>query len=108
MYLVVALLLLPTGWCSHVSGGLPRDGGPYLYARAAFGNSAAFAVGFTTYVSALFSTATVIVGLVETFGWIRDSPVARCLAELGLLTVLSIRSLSDCGSRRSPGRPSPF
>jgi len=91
MYLVVALLLLPTGLVfARLGRAFPEDGGPYLYARAAFGNSAAFAVGFTTYVSALFSSATVIVGLVENVGFIRDSPIARCLAELGLLTVLSI------------------
>jgi amino acid transporter len=93
VYLVVALLLLPAGLVfARLGRAFPVDGGPYLYARAAFGSTAAFAVGFTTYVSALFSTATVIVGLVENVAAARgiQSPVARCVGELALLTVLSI------------------
>jgi len=93
VYLVVALLLFPTGLVfARLGRAFPIDGGPYLYARAAFGNHAAFAVGFTTYVSALFSTATVIVGLVENTSAAHggDSPAARCVAELALLTVLCI------------------
>jgi amino acid transporter len=93
VYLVVALLLLPTGLVfARLGRAFPTDGGPYLYANAAFGSTAAFAVGFTTYVSALFSSATVIVGLVDSVASDRgvDSPLVRCLAELGLLTVLSI------------------
>jgi amino acid transporter len=93
LYLVVALLLLPTGLVfARLGRAFPSDGGPYLYANAAFGGTAAFAVGFTTYVSALFSSATVIVGLVESVAAARgyQSPVVRCLAELVLLTALSI------------------
>jgi amino acid transporter len=93
VYLAVALLLLPTGLVfARLGRAFPTDGGPYLYANAAFGGTAAFAVGFTTYVSALFSSATVIVGLVESVAadLNYESPVARCLAELALLTVLSL------------------
>jgi amino acid transporter len=93
VYLAVALLLLPTGLVfARLGRAFPTDGGPYLYANAAFGGTAAFAVGFTTYVSALFSSATVIVGLVEsvTADLHYESPVVRCLAELALLTVLSL------------------
>ena len=46
-YVAVTLLLLPTGSSSPASVGFPEDGGPYLYARAAFGARAAFAVGWT-------------------------------------------------------------
>ena len=92
VYLCVALLLLPTGWVyARLGRAFPADGGPYLYARQAFGGNTAFAVGFTTYVSALFSTSTVLVGLVEnataTVG-ISD-PGARLGIELLLLTLLS-------------------
>jgi basic amino acid/polyamine antiporter, APA family len=91
VYLAVALLLLPTGLVfARLGRAFPADGGPYLYAKAAFGSTAAFAVGFTTFVSALFSTATVIVGLVENTATDHASPIVRCLAELGLLTVLSL------------------
>jgi len=42
-----------------------EDGGPYVYARAAFGPRAAFVMGWLTYVSAVFSTSAVIRGLAE-------------------------------------------
>ena len=92
VYLAVALLLLPTGLVyARLGRAFPADGGPYLYARHAFGGNTAFAVGFTTYLSALFSTSTVLVGLVEnasaTVG-VAD-PGVRLAVELLLLTVLS-------------------
>jgi amino acid transporter len=92
VYFFVALVLLPTGLVyARLGRAFAADGGPYLYAREAFGGSTAFAVGFTTYLSALFSTSTVLVGLVEnaagTMG-ITDSG-ARLAAELLLLTTLS-------------------
>ncbi|HMI85348.1 MAG TPA: APC family permease [Polyangiaceae bacterium] len=92
VYLCVALLLLPTGLAyARLGRAFPADGGPYLYAREAFGGKAAFAVGFTTYVSALFSTSTVLVGLVEnataTTGIVDGG--ARLAVELSLLTLLS-------------------
>jgi amino acid transporter len=92
VYLLVALVLLPTGLVyARLGRAFSADGGPYLYAREAFGSNTAFAVGFTTYLSALFSTSTVLVGLVEnaagTMG-ITDAG-ARLAAELLLLTMLS-------------------
>ncbi len=39
------------------------DGGPVLYARHAFGDSAGFVVGWLAYVSSLFSTAAIVAGL---------------------------------------------
>jgi APA family basic amino acid/polyamine antiporter len=92
VYLCVALLLLPTGLVyARLGRAFPADGGPYLYAREAFGSNTAFAVGFTTYLSALFSTSTVLVGLVEnaagTMGIVDGG--ARLATELLLLTLLS-------------------
>jgi amino acid transporter len=92
VYLCVALLLLPTGLVfARLGRAFPVDGGPYLYAREAFGGTAAFAVGFTTYVSALFSTSTVVVSLVENAGALLGvgNDVTRLALELLLLTVLS-------------------
>ena len=40
-----------------------EDGGPVVYARAAFGPLSAFVVGWIAYVSAISSSAAVIVGL---------------------------------------------
>ena len=89
-YLGVGLLLLPTALVfARLGRAFPEDGGPYVYARAAFGPSTAFAVGFASFVSAMFSTATVIVGLVESvresFGW--DTGSVCLSAELILLSV---------------------
>src|SRR6266542_3702084 len=92
VYVLVTVLLVPTGLVfARLARAFPEDGGPYLYARAAFGPGIAFAVGWTTYVSALFSTATVLVGLVESCGAAlgANSPGGRLAAELALLTVLS-------------------
>ncbi|HEX2676900.1 MAG TPA: APC family permease, partial [Polyangiales bacterium] len=41
------------------------DGGPYVWARLAFGSRVAFLIGWLTYASALFSAATVATGLAE-------------------------------------------
>jgi len=92
VYALVAILLLPTALVfARLGRAFPEDGGPYLYARAAFGARAAFAVGWITYVSALFSTATVLVGLVdsssESIG--ARSAGGRLLSEVVLLTVLT-------------------
>ncbi|HKQ70008.1 MAG TPA: APC family permease [Polyangiaceae bacterium] len=91
-YPAVALLFLPTAWVfARLGRAFPEDGGPYLYANAAFGAQAAFAVGLTAFVSALFSTATVVVGFVESasvpFGL--ASPSERLFAELLLVTALT-------------------
>ena len=63
-YLLTALALMPVAGVYAVLGGRFRqDGGPYVWARAAFGPTAAFFVGWTAYVSAIFATATVVLAL---------------------------------------------
>jgi len=63
-YLLTALALMPVAGVYAVLGGRFRqDGGPYVWARAAFGPTAAFLVGWTAYVSAIFATATVVLAL---------------------------------------------
>jgi len=92
VYLLVTILVVPTGLVfARLGRAFPEDGGPYLYARAAFGPRAAFAVGWTTYVSALFSTATVLVGLVDSSAAALGigSSAGRLAAALALLTVLT-------------------
>jgi basic amino acid/polyamine antiporter, APA family len=64
VYAVTALSLLPVAWTYATLGGhFDEDGGPYVWARAAFGPGLAFAVGWIAYVSAVFSTSAVLVGL---------------------------------------------
>jgi amino acid transporter len=66
VYAVTAIALLPIGWTYATLGGrFDEDGGPYVWARAAFGPKVAFAVGWIAYISALFSTSAVMAGLAE-------------------------------------------
>ncbi|HEX4352222.1 MAG TPA: amino acid permease, partial [Polyangiales bacterium] len=60
VYVLAGLALLPVAFVyGHLGARFAEDGGPYVWARLAFGPQAAFLIGFLTYVSALFSTATV-------------------------------------------------
>jgi basic amino acid/polyamine antiporter, APA family len=64
VYVATAFALAPVAWVYATLGGhFDEDGGPYVWARAAFGPTAGFAVGWIAYASALFSTSTVVVGL---------------------------------------------
>ncbi|MCK6536771.1 MAG: APC family permease [Polyangiaceae bacterium] len=69
VYGVTALCLLPIALGYAALGRrFSEDGGPYVWARAAFGPSAGFAVGWVAYVSALFSSSAVIAGLAQHAG----------------------------------------
>ena len=64
VYALTALCLLPVATTYALLGGrFAEDGGPFLWARAAFGQMVGFAVGWVAYVSALFSTAAVLSSL---------------------------------------------
>ncbi|HXU61154.1 MAG TPA: APC family permease [Polyangia bacterium] len=64
VYAVTAAVLAPVGAVYATLGErFDADGGPYLWARAAFGPGAAFAIGWIAYVSAVLSTAAVVAGL---------------------------------------------
>jgi APA family basic amino acid/polyamine antiporter len=102
VYLATALALLPIAGVYAVLGGrFAEDGGPYLWARAAFGSAAAFGVGWTAYVSAVFSSAAVICGLSE--------PIARALGLssifgerfIALLCIAALASVAFGGLRIS-------
>jgi APA family basic amino acid/polyamine antiporter len=65
-YALTLLALLPVALTyARLGSRFDRDGGPYVWARAAFGERAAFLVGFAAYASAVLSTAAVIAGLGE-------------------------------------------
>ncbi len=64
VYALTALCLLPVATTYALLGGrFVEDGGPFLWARAAFGQMVGFTVGWVAYVSALFSTAAVLASL---------------------------------------------
>ncbi|MFW5740380.1 MAG: APC family permease [Myxococcota bacterium] len=66
VYALTALACTPIALSfARLGSRFDEDGGPYVYARAAFGPSIAFVIGWLTYVSAIFSTAAVIRGLAE-------------------------------------------
>lgn len=63
-FALTALLLLPVAWAyGRLGSAYPEDGGPFVWAREAFGARFAFGVGFVAYASAVLSTAAVISGL---------------------------------------------
>lgn len=91
-FVLTALLLLPVAWSYGRLGSAYReDGGPYVWAREAFGPRVAFAIGFVAYVSAVLSTSAVISGLGQYlapelgFG----SPLGRHLFQLLLALLLA-------------------
>ncbi len=64
VYLATAVACLPIALAfSRLAPRFDEDGGPYVYARAAFGPGAAYVMGWLTYVSAVLSTSAVIRGL---------------------------------------------
>jgi len=64
VFALTGLALLPAAVTFATLGRrFDKDGGPVVFARAAFGDRVSFLVGWVAYVSALFSTAAVTVGL---------------------------------------------
>ena len=70
VFATTALVLVPVALAFAVLGGrFDEDGGPVVFARAAFGPLPAFVVGWIAYVSAIASSAAaVIVGLTTAVG----------------------------------------
>lgn len=72
-----------------------QDGGPVLYARAAFGDKIAFLTGWIAYLSAIASTAAVLAGLCHyslAFWYLLEGPsehIASIVLALILATIVS-------------------
>ncbi|MEO6603799.1 MAG: APC family permease, partial [Polyangiaceae bacterium] len=65
-YALTLLALLPVALTyARLGSRFDRDGGPYVWASAAFGDGAGFVVGFAAYASAVLSTSAVLAGLGE-------------------------------------------
>lgn len=65
-YALTLLVLLPVAVTyARLGARFDRDGGPYVWACAAFGPAAGFVVGFAAYASAVLSTSAVLAGLGE-------------------------------------------
>jgi amino acid transporter len=64
VFALTGLALIPVALCFAALGRrFDEDGGPVVYARAAFGELPAFLVGWVAYTSAVCSTAAVTSGL---------------------------------------------
>jgi basic amino acid/polyamine antiporter, APA family len=63
------VMSLIVGLCfAEAASGTTRSGGPYVYAREAFGSNIGYAVGFSCWVAALLSWAAVANALVPYLG----------------------------------------
>jgi APA family basic amino acid/polyamine antiporter len=100
VYALTALALLPIAATYALLGSrFVEDGGPYLWARAAFGPTLAFAVGWIAYVSAAFSTAAVVSSLGQHLvfqgggvgSWAARFAASSMTVALGLVVGLGLR-----------------
>ena len=93
VFAVMGLAVLPVALAFAVLGRrFDEDGGPVVFARAAFGTLASFLVGWVAYVSAFLSTAAVVFGLTRAVAadlGLAD-PVGLRLAATALTTALAL------------------
>jgi amino acid transporter len=91
VFALTGLALLPTALAfARLGARFDEDGGPVVFARAAFGESFSALVGWITYVSAFFSAAAVLVGLTQAMAPLvgLEGPLARRLAALTVLSLI--------------------
>ncbi len=87
-FALTALLLAPVALVfARLSQRFQEDGGPVLYARAAFPPWLAFAVGWMAYVSAVLSTASTCVGLAQALVGAGNARAVGALVAAGLAVV---------------------
>lgn len=97
VFAVTALALAPVAVAFGTLGGrFDEDGGPVLYARDAFGETAAYFVGWLAYASAVFSTAATIVGLTRAVA--PTLGVRGVLFERGAAVTLSVALALVCAA----------
>ncbi len=97
VYLLAALGMLPVAVVfGRLGREYARDGGPYVWARAAFGPTAGFCLGWLTYVSSALSAAAVLGGIGHqvasrlTLSDTRPVSIAVCIV-LASLAALGLR-----------------
>ena len=93
VFAITAAALVPVALVfATLARRFDEDGGPVLFARAAFGEGVSFLVGWVAYVSAILSTSAVMSGLMTALspGLGLDTPLAKRLALATLVTVLAL------------------
>jgi APA family basic amino acid/polyamine antiporter len=87
-----------------LSRAFPRDGGPYVYTRAAFGEAAGFVVAWGYWVSVWVGNAAIATGAVSytsTFApWIASVPGASAIVTIAVVWALT---LVNCYGVRAAG-----
>ncbi|MBS0656373.1 MAG: APC family permease [Verrucomicrobia bacterium] len=96
-YVVVALMILALGWCYAMCSRLyTRNGGPYLYAKEAFGDFIGFEVGLIRCVVSSTACASLTSGCVVALGslcpLLLETPIKQCLI-ISLIGGLSLLNL---------------
>jgi APA family basic amino acid/polyamine antiporter len=80
----------------------PEVGGPYAYTRRAFGEFAAFLVGWGYWISCWCAQAAIAVAMVGYLGdlvpFVRASPRATALAAIVLLAAVNARGVREAGA----------
>ncbi|HEY5906802.1 MAG TPA: APC family permease [Vicinamibacteria bacterium] len=93
VFAITAAALVPVALVfATLARRFEEDGGPVLFARAAFGEGVSFLVGWVAYVSAILSTSAVMSGLMTALspGLGLDGPLEKRLALATLVTVLAL------------------
>lgn len=102
VFLATAALLLPIAVAVATLGYcLPIDGGPSIWARAAFGEAAGYVVGFIAAISAVVSMAAVLAGVGEQIAGLLSLASPGISSFLACFTVVLLGSISACGLRPS-------
>jgi amino acid transporter len=102
VYIATAVVLLPVAFVYAVLGGrFAQDGGPYIWALAAFGPELAFAVGWTAYVSAVFSSAAVIAGFSEAIARALGTPTVATARAVAIVCIATLATVAASGLRPS-------
>ena len=87
-----------------LSRAFPKDGGPYVYTRAAFGEAAGFVVAWGYWVSVWVGNAAIATGAVSYTSafapWIAERPGASALVTIAVVWVLT---LVNCWGVRAAG-----
>jgi APA family basic amino acid/polyamine antiporter len=88
---LVGLLLIAVGLCfAEMSGMFDASGGPYVYAREAFGKGTAFVIGWMAWVTMVLSWAAVanaVTGYAAEIVPIAGEPIPRRLIVAALIVV---------------------
>lgn len=90
VYIFVALIIMALGWCYiQCAGHFTRNGGVYLYAKAAFGEFVGFEVGLMRWVVGLFAWASLTVGFILALGTLFPQVMVEPFKQILIVSVIA-------------------